>query len=163
MQLRKITIFLISVAISLTALAQSQSGKASYYSKRMTGTKTANGERLHHDSMTCAHKSFKFGTFLKVTNIETGKTVVVRVNDRGPYIRGRIVDLSYGAAARLGILGDGTAHVRIEKAEPENTIWFDVNRFDSKGQSHHSPLGPLHLPKAKIDSTLIGRPMPVVR
>lgn len=163
MRIRKTIVFIFAMVISLTALAQSQSGKASYYAKRMTGHKTANGERIHHDSMTCAHKSYKFGTFLKVTNTETGKTVVVRVNDRGPYIRGRIVDLSYGAAERLGILGQGTAHVRIEATEPENTIWFDVNRFDSKGNNLHSPLGPLHLPKEKIDSALIGRPMPAVR
>lgn len=92
-----------------------QKGKASYYSKKWTGRKTANGDRLHHDSMTCAHKTHPFGTLLKVTNPDNGKVVIVRVNDRGPYSRGRIIDLSWGAARELGILAKGVAKVEIEK------------------------------------------------
>ena len=81
--------------VGFTALcAQSQSGKATFYAKRATGARTANGERLHHDSMTCAHRTFPFGTLLQVMNPKNGKSVVVRVNDRGPFVRGRIIDLS---------------------------------------------------------------------
>lgn len=91
-----------------------QKGKASYYSKRMTGARTSSGERLHHDSLTCAHRTYEFGTMLKVTNPENGKEVVVRVTDRGPHIRGRIIDLSWGAAKELGILAKGVAMVVVQ-------------------------------------------------
>jgi rare lipoprotein A len=92
-----------------------QSGKASYYSKRATGARTANGERLHHDSLTCAHRSYPFGTLLKVTNVLNGKSVVVRVNDRGPYRKGRIIDLAWGAAKAIGMIAQGIAPVTIER------------------------------------------------
>ncbi|MBF0965366.1 MAG: septal ring lytic transglycosylase RlpA family protein, partial [Alloprevotella sp.] len=83
--------------IAITAHAQ-QKGKATFYSKRATGARTASGERLHHDSLTCAHRTYPFGTLLKVTNLNNGNTVVVRVTDRGPFAKGRIIDLSYAAA-----------------------------------------------------------------
>ena len=102
--------------ISLTSLeAQTQRGKASYYSKSWTGRKTANGERLHHDSLTCAHKTYPFGTLLKVTNPANGLSVIVKVTDRGPYGRGRVVDLSVRAAKELGILSQGIAPVVVER------------------------------------------------
>lgn len=94
-----------------------QRGKASYYAKRATGARTASGERLHHDSLTCAHKRYPFGTMLKVTNIKNGKTTVVRVNDRGPFVRGRIIDLSYAAAREIGMLSAGITTVEVEEIE----------------------------------------------
>ena len=97
--------------------AQTQRGKASFYSKRATGSRTANGERLHHDSMTCAHRTLPFGTLLKVTHTENDRSVVVRVNDRGPYVRGRIIDLSWRAAKELGMLTEGIATVFVEPAD----------------------------------------------
>ena len=81
-----------------------QKGIASYYGKRATGRKTSSGERLHHDSLTCAHRTHPFGTWLKVVNPHNGQQVVVKVNDRGPFGRGRIIDLSWSAARQLGIL-----------------------------------------------------------
>lgn len=99
----------------VTAFAQTQRGKATYYSKRATGARTASGERLHHDSMTCAHRTYPFGTELKVTNLGNGKSVIVRVTDRGPFRRGRIIDLSWGAAKELGILSQGVASVEVER------------------------------------------------
>ena len=104
---RRFIILLFAIATSFTALAQTQSGKASFYSKKFTGRKTANGERLHHDSLTCAHKTYPFGTLLKVTNPENGVHVIVRVTDRGPYVKGRIIDLSVRAAKELGIIAQG--------------------------------------------------------
>ena len=92
-------------------------GKASFYAKRATGARTANGERLHHDSLTCAHRTFPFGTMLRVKNPSNGRQVVVRVTDRGPYIRGRIIDLSWRAAKELGIIAQGVAMVEIEKID----------------------------------------------
>lgn len=121
-------LFLIVIAL-ITGLAQAnaqnksreakkqQTGKASFYSKRATGARTSNGERLHHDSLTCAHKTHPFGTLLKVTNPSNGKEVVVRVTDRGPFKRGRIIDLSWGAAKELGMLSQGVAMVKVEVVE----------------------------------------------
>ena len=91
-----------------------QMGKATYYSKRATGTRTSSGERLHHDSLTCAHRTFPFGTKLKVTDPSTRKWVVVRVTDRGPFKRGRIIDLSWRAAKEIDILNHGVAMVVVE-------------------------------------------------
>ena len=98
--------------------AQVQSGKASFYSKKFTGRKTANGERLHHDSLTCAHRTYPFGTLLKVTNPANKQSVIVRVTDRGPYVRGRIIDLSVRAAKEIGIFAQGIAPVIVERYNP---------------------------------------------
>ena len=95
-----------------------QTGKASYYAKKFSGRKTASGERLHHDSLTCAHRTYPFGTQLKVTNPANGKTVIVRVTDRGPYVKGRIIDLSVRAAKELGIIAQGIAPVVVERYNP---------------------------------------------
>ena len=95
-----------------------QTGKASYYAKKFSGRKTASGERLHHDSLTCAHRTYPFGTQLKVTNPANGKTVIVRVTDRGPYVKGRIIDLSVRAAKELGIIAQGIAPVIVERYNP---------------------------------------------
>lgn len=109
--------------VGFTALsAQTQSGKATFYAKRATGARTANGERLHHDSMTCAHRTFPFGTLLRVTNPRNGKEVIVRVNDRGPFIKGRIIDLSWGAAKELGIIAQGVAMVEVRKIGEKSRI-----------------------------------------
>lgn len=94
--------------------AQTQKGKATFYSKRSTGARTASGVRLHHDSLTCAHRTYPFGTLLKVTNLSNGKSVVVKVTDRGPFARGRIIDLSWRAAKELGILSKGVSTVKVE-------------------------------------------------
>ncbi len=95
--------------------SQIQQGKASFYAKKFTGRKTASGERLHHDSLTCAHRTYPFGTLLRVTNPANGKKVIVRVTDRGPYVRGRIIDLSIRAAREIGIIAQGIAPVIVEK------------------------------------------------
>ena len=92
-----------------------QSGKASFYAKRFIGQRTASGERLHADSLTCAHRSYPFGTKLKVYNPANGRSVVVRVTDRGPFVRGRIIDLSWRAAKELDIISKGVAMVTVQK------------------------------------------------
>ena len=98
--------------------AQTQKGKASYYALKFTGRKTASGERMHHDSLTCAHRTYPFGTQLKVTNPANGKSVIVRVTDRGPYVKGRIIDLSARAAREIGIIAQGIAPVIVERYHP---------------------------------------------
>lgn len=97
--------------------AQTQSGKASFYPRKFTGHKTASGERLHHDSLTCAHRTYPFGTMLRVTNLSTERSVVVRVTDRGPFVKGRIIDLSWGAAKAIGMIAQGIAPVIVEKLD----------------------------------------------
>lgn len=105
--------------------AQTRRGRASFYSKRATGARAASGERIHHDSLTCAHRTYPFGTLLKVTNMRNGKSVVVRVTDRGPHRGGRIIDLSYGAARELGMLSQGIAMVEIERVDNTKVPYRD--------------------------------------
>jgi rare lipoprotein A len=90
------------------------SGSASWYGGTFHGRKTANGERYNMYGMTAAHKSLPFGTKVRVTNQKNGKAVVVRINDRGPYVGIRVIDLSKGAATAVGMIGSGVAPVKIE-------------------------------------------------
>ena len=85
-----------------------QTGAASWYGPGFHGKRTANGERFNTHALTAAHKTLPFGTQLRVTNERTGQSVVVRINDRGPYAHGRVIDLSKAAADAVGILGVGT-------------------------------------------------------
>lgn len=87
---------------------------ASWYGPGFHGRRTANGERYDMHGLTAAHKTLPFGTKVRVTNVANGKSVVVRINDRGPFVRGRTIDLSRGAAQAVGMLGAGVAQVRLE-------------------------------------------------
>jgi rare lipoprotein A len=91
-----------------------QVGTASHYGPGRAGRLTASGERFNPNAMTCAHRTLPLGSVVKVTDIATGKHVSVKVNDRGPYIRGRILDLSDRAARELGVGGRGLLHVSVE-------------------------------------------------
>jgi len=91
-----------------------QEGIASWYGPNFNKKRTANGEVYDMYGMTAAHQSIPFNIYVKVTNLENGKSVVVRINDRGPFAKNRIIDLTYTAASRLGMLEKGTARVRIE-------------------------------------------------
>jgi rare lipoprotein A len=91
-----------------------QVGTASWYGGFHHGRKTASGERFNMNDMTAAHRAVKLGTMLRVTNLDNGRTTTVRVNDRGPYVNNRIIDLSAAAARDLGMKQDGLARVRIE-------------------------------------------------
>lgn len=90
-----------------------ETGIASWYGKKFHGRQTANGERYDMYGMTAAHKTLPFGTVVEVTNLTNGKKVEVRINDRGPFIRGRIIDLTYTAAKKIDMIGPGTAKVRV--------------------------------------------------
>lgn len=89
-------------------------GEASYYADKFIGRSTSSGERYDPRAMTAAHRTLPFGTKVRVTRLSDGRSVVVRINDRGPFVRGRIIDLSHAAAGRLGILQEGVATVQIE-------------------------------------------------
>ncbi|SFT65270.1 septal ring lytic transglycosylase RlpA family protein [Pseudomonas marincola] len=95
----------------------SAEGKASYYGARHHGKKTASGEAFNQNALTAAHRTLPFGSRVRVTNLRNDKSVVVRINDRGPYARGRIIDLSKHAAEQLDMLREGVATVRIEQLE----------------------------------------------
>ena len=90
-----------------------QVGKASWYGKKFHGRKTANGEIYDMYAISAAHKTLPIGTYVRVRNLHNNKEIVVRINDRGPFVRGRIIDLSYAAAKKIGIVGPGTSKVKI--------------------------------------------------
>lgn len=132
-----------------------QKGKASYYSKRATGSRAASGARIHHDSLTCAHKRYPFGTILRVTNLSNNKSVDVKVIDRGPFGRGRIIDLSYAAAKAIGMLAQGVAMVEVkpvtekivpyrmeEEALPDFEFEFANNEYFVDEMEDHAAKSP---------------------
>lgn len=146
MNFKMLIMSLLTMIGLIPCWAQKQHGKASYYSKKITGAKTASGQRLHHDSLVCAHRSYPFGTHLKVTNLSNNKSVIVKVIDRGPFGRGRIIDLSWAAAKQIGMINQGVASVKVELQDnpvpyrPEEAklprIEFDVAESDFKWYPH---------------------------
>lgn len=103
---------ILLLAASEYATAAQNCGRASWYA--MT-SKTASGEQMNPEKMTAAHRDYRFGTKLRVTNRNNGRSVIVRINDRGPFVKGRIVDVSKAAASKLGMVRSGHAPVCIEK------------------------------------------------
>jgi rare lipoprotein A len=89
------------------------SGMASYYGDELEGNRTASGERFDPDSLTAAHRTLPFGSKVRVTNLANGQSVVVRINDRGPFGRGRVIDISHAAAREIGMHRSGTARVKM--------------------------------------------------
>ena len=92
----------------------SQKGIASYYGKKLHGSRTASGERHNSNERVAAHRSLPFGTKVKVTNLSNGKEVIVKINDRGPFAKGRVIDLSYGAFSKIESPGKGLTNVKLE-------------------------------------------------
>ncbi|MCS6934835.1 MAG: septal ring lytic transglycosylase RlpA family protein [Chitinophagales bacterium] len=121
----KYPLLVISQLVTCNLIAQ-ELVVASYYADFFNGRKTANGEIFDNSKLTCAHKTLPFGTVLRVTNIENNHSVIVRVNDRGPFIAGRELDLTYMAASILGFVRRGTAKVFYEVIQPgtEDELWI---------------------------------------
>ena len=117
MKYKTLLILLAALVVVCPPLKAQQRGKATFYTRKWDGRKTASGERLYNDSLVCAHKTHKFGTMLLVKNPANGKSTVVKVIDRGPYVKGRIIDLSIRAARELGILNQGVAMVEVSVYE----------------------------------------------
>lgn len=109
-----LSMFLLFGFTAAMTAQDEQYGQASYYSDAYHGKKTASGAKYDKNKMTCAHNDYAYGTMLKVTHLENKKSVVVKVIDRGPYIKGRIVDLSRAAASKIGLIQDGIAQVKVE-------------------------------------------------
>jgi rare lipoprotein A len=137
---------------------KNQTGIASFYGRECKNKRTANGERFDPSQLTAAHRTLPFGTRVKVTNLDNGRHVVVRINDRGPYAKGRVLDLSRAAASKLGFVAVGTARVRLQVlkgwgtdrarvAEDEEPVWHSP---------WHSPVPeppPARVAKAKRPAT----------
>ncbi|MBZ4396926.1 MULTISPECIES: septal ring lytic transglycosylase RlpA family protein [unclassified Myxococcus] len=96
-------------------------GLASFYGPGLHGRPTASGERFNQNALTAAHKKARFGSCMKVVNMENGRSVQVRINDRGPYVEGRIIDVSKAAASKLGMLDKGVVRVRLYRC-PDDTV-----------------------------------------
>ena len=106
--------FILISSVSVFAEVYKTGVTASYYAEDFHGKKTSNGEHFNMNDFTCAHKSLPFNTILKVTNLANGKSCEVRVNDRGPFVLNREIDLSKAAATKLGMIGSGTTKVKLE-------------------------------------------------
>ncbi|TFG57868.1 MAG: septal ring lytic transglycosylase RlpA family protein [Spirochaetales bacterium] len=132
---------LVPLFILLAApLFSFQEGYASWYGGKFHGRKTANGEIFNTYDFTAAHRSLPFGTKIKVTNTANGRSVIVRINDRGPFVKGRIIDLSQAAAAELDMIRSGTAYVRLTEAGEDETA--------ERPQTVRAAEGPLYLVQA---------------
>jgi rare lipoprotein A len=151
----KISIFTaLLMIISPFGFAQnkeSQTGKASYYADKFQGRKTSSGEEYDQNKLTAAHNTLPFNTKVKVTNLKNNKSVIVRINDRGPFSKGRIIDLSKAAAEKIDLIRDGVAEVRIQiitenenntkpEPDPEPSTENDNTRTDEKIITKSNPL-----------------------
>lgn len=113
--LYKVTgLLLFSMLVTSCAPKIAEKGKASFYADFFQGRQTSNGETFKQRKLTAAHRTLPFGTRVRVKNLKNGKTVKVRINDRGPFVDGRIIDLSRKAARKLGMINDGVAPVELE-------------------------------------------------
>ncbi len=129
-------VLILGFILMNTANAQTQTGKASFYADKFEGRTTASGEKYKHNKPTAAHKTLPFGTKIRVTNLANNQAVEVVVNDRGPYVDGRIVDLSKSAAEQLGFVNLGLADVKLEV----------VDAGDGKGKTR-----PVSIEKVSVD------------
>ncbi|MBL3657708.1 septal ring lytic transglycosylase RlpA family protein [Fulvivirga sediminis] len=136
----KLLLFVSFLALYLPAHSQYQTGKASYYADKFEGKKTASGEHYRGDRLTAAHPSLPFGTRLKITNLHNHKVVHVRVNDRGPFVSTRIIDLSRAAAEALDFVNLGLADVSIDiltdsaiAAQTQEFYTFSIHKTRPKG------------------------------
>ncbi|MCO5247366.1 MAG: septal ring lytic transglycosylase RlpA family protein [Chitinophagales bacterium] len=123
MKFLKALIILFVISTFAVSAKDNFEGMASYYADMFVGKTTANGDKYSHNKMTCAHRSLPFGTLLKVTNLNNNKSVVVTVNDRGPYAKGRVVDLSKSAAESINMVKSGVAKVLVEVLDSDGNSY----------------------------------------
>ena len=123
-----------AAAPAAASIGDASEGKVAYYGRKFAGRKTANGERFNPGALTMAHKTLPFGTLVRVTNLKNNKSVVVRVNDRGPFGADRVGDLSQAAAGKLRMLKSGVINAKLEV----------VGKAKSRGGKHHA--GMAHKP-----------------
>lgn len=115
-----IALLFLSSALYSCAPKITQTGIASYYADKFQGKRTASGQKYRRGKRTAAHKTLPFGTKVKVTNLKNGESVKVRINDRGPFVSGRIIDLSRKAARKIDLIQSGVTKVRISYKKPKD-------------------------------------------
>ena len=130
-KIAKSTLAAVAVALCLSSCATTapsfgekgytEKGKASYYGRKFQGRKMANGERYKRNKLTAAHRRLPFGTHVEVTNLQNNKSVRVEITDRGPFVRGRIVDLSEAAARRIDMIKGGVVPIKLEVVKPNKS------------------------------------------
>jgi len=129
--MRRLMVTILPLLLAIPAAAQEQeaddspeigSGMASYYGDELAGNRTANGERFDPDDLTAAHRTLAFGSRVRVTNLANGKSVVVRINDRGPFSRGRVIDVSDAAAREIDMRRSGVARVSMTLLDGESEL-----------------------------------------
>ena len=146
MKLKHLFLTVVSLFVFAVAELPAQTkGNATYYGNKFHGRRTSDGSRYHRDSLTCAHRTLPFGTYLKVRNPKNDREVVVKVTDRGPFRRGCIVDLSRAAAEQLDMIASGVVPVEVELVEPvvpfrniENTILPSLDFDNAAGKEYFS-------------------------
>ncbi len=142
--MKNILVLASIVILSINSSAQvgfTQKGMASFYANEFEGRTTASGERYNHKKATCAHMSIPFGALVKITNLDNNSTAIVRVNDRGPFVPDRIIDVSRSVAERLGMIKPGTANVSIEVVDNNGySISTENTEQAQKTESKPSPV-----------------------
>jgi rare lipoprotein A len=151
--MKRIILIITSLLLPLLMLSQKQIeyGKASFYANKFEGRTTASGEKYWHSKLTAAHRTLPFNTRVKVTNLEKNLSVIVRINDRGPFVKDRIIDLSKSAAKKLEFIKDGVCDVKVEVLDSPNNDNASSNETISapiiakpreKSASPSTPAGP---------------------
>lgn len=148
--MKKIGFLTLMICVCSLAFGQTQTGKASFYADKFEGSPTASGEKYKHSKLTAAHKSLPFGTKVKVTNLANNESVEVVINDRGPYVDGRIIDLSKSAAEKLGFINQGIAEVRVEV----------IDAGDGKSKSQTLPIDHVSVEEKEFYNFEIERLLP---
>jgi len=165
-------------APSAAAGVYDEVGIASWYGPKFHGRKTASGEVFNMYALTAAHRTLPLGVRVRVTNLENGKSVIVRINDRGPFVKGRLIDLSYAAAKRLGFVHQGTARVRVQSLGPVHNprsasgkwVFVQIGAFRDRGaaariSARYAALAPVQIqrhPDRALFRVRLG-PVPVHR
>lgn len=126
---RILMIIIVALTVGVAGVEAQTEGKATFYGKGATGARTASGVRFHNDSLFCAHRKYPFGTMLLVRNPANGKEVVVKVVDRGPFGKGKIIDLSYEAARRIGIISKGVAMVEVSEVKEHTGVPYPAEDY----------------------------------
>ncbi len=132
--MKKINLLLFYIIISISIFSQTEFGRVSYYADKFHGRRTASGEIFNMNLMTAAHRTLPFGTKVKVTNLDNQKTVILKINDRGPFVKERIIDVSKAAAIKLDLLKNGTANAKVEIITTNNDVVID-NDIENKTNS----------------------------
>jgi rare lipoprotein A len=140
----------LMICVCSLGFGQTQTGKASFYADKFEGSPTASGEKYKHSKLTAAHKSLPFGTKVKVTNLANNESVEVVINDRGPYVDSRIIDLSKSAAEKLGFINQGLAEVRVEV----------IDAGDGKSKSQTLPIDHVSVEEKEFYNFEIERLLP---